>query len=138
MTTITSPSLASQRKIGFLLSDQSAQTDRTDILDVKQVTQVLWVLIQVGQSLRTWGLGQHSYSGVSVHIHMTRAGAAHTHTHDRHINKLCMCTYRLLNSCPLSPYEFQDTVQLKKDIAFTKNALKASYETKLEERANEL
>ncbi|KAL5497617.1 hypothetical protein EMCRGX_G014125, partial [Ephydatia muelleri] len=71
------PSLASQRKIGFLLSDQSAQTDRTDILDVKQVTQVLWVLIQ-------------------------------------------------------------DTVQLKKDIAFTKNALKASYETKLEERANEL
>lgn len=34
--------------------------------------------------------------------------------------------------------EFQDTTQLKKDLAFTKNVLKASYETKLEERACEL
>ena len=53
-------------------------------------------------------------------------------------------TERSLNSCPgngqkyETRYEFQDTVQLKKDLAFTRNALKASYETKLEERANEL
>ena len=46
--TIPRPSLASQKRVGFFVSDRSAQTEESDILEVKRITLVIETLIQVG------------------------------------------------------------------------------------------
>lgn len=48
------PSLASQHRVGFFLSDRSTQTKESDILDVKRVTHIIQTLIQVGNNYRGW------------------------------------------------------------------------------------
>lgn len=44
------PSLASQKRVGFFVSDRSTQTEESDILEVKRITHVIETLIQV------WGI----------------------------------------------------------------------------------
>ena len=77
------------------------------------------------------------YKRRCAHTHDACRRCAHTYTRQAH-KQVVYVYISLIEFMSTVSYEFQDTVQLKKDIAFTKNALKASYETKLEERANEL